>query len=984
MKTLAKILVILAVLMAATPASAWIHGAPASAERPLLARLYSGWPQQNSFFPLGVFFLLTARTGANDNITSICQIGSTVPATGTTCSGGTQITTGYPAISGQTNYGRDATNCPASPTTITQATGTAMTGAANMGANVFVVLDGQNGSGSWPEGFGCDYGETTLAYVNGMYIIGGTAGSPAHYPLTDPLDDTSFWSVNSQITTAVRTYTGATGQNGAPTLIGHFAYDEPTCPTSAGAPKYVDDSIGSWINLNYFDKVDSAAASVGTRPTYSNQFGAWVRGPFGSGGPSRTQSAGLVFAFPCGTNPSWTTCPNTADGNAFTNYAGFYCNYNSTTTLSPQAMFMRGLQRQGIGTYDDYTQINVGLSTGYLYGAVSDGVYPNDRIYLQALTMTNMVKMGCPANGTGTNGGSGQYSSSPVVTVNGLSSGENNCSVNNAQSYWATIEAASDALATQGNTINVNLVASSPTITINTTGCSFTCPSFGVASAPNCTFGTPACSAWVGIGVTDATAYLEVLDPTCANVHITPNLVGGQVTSYTINNAGTGCSSSPISFVANAGTKTLSASATLTVSGGSIATAVPVGLGSGYTTASVSITSTAGGGGAITANIVGGQITSYTVTSPGSGYSGVSLHVTGDGTGALASAVVSGGNITAAVPTGYGYNYAGGTNCIPFGTTIASVPGPGPRSATATLSTKIGTSAGCTVTDQKIAIVDNPDNIVTHGFMTACRYSLGNEDMNICPNDGRRFRTTALDVTAEAWEAIIAGARGILWFQQDACSNEWGLGGNSGVGCLQNVYYAGQAAANISLLAMQYENLLIKNYATQINASVLGACSPDYVPIVGSGAQAGTDMMNTDPGTHTFPYCTNGILTLQSNVKSYPAEAMITHPGSGLTGPYYLFTEALRCSEQNCHSVTGTLPAGVTWDNTSGGTITYTLAGLGGKTATVIYDSACHFLALTPCKETNTHVLDGGGGFSELLGNGGDNTNYEVVIYSIQ
>jgi hypothetical protein len=63
------------------------------------------------------------------------------------------------------------------------------------------------------------------------------------------------------------------------------------------------------------------------------------------------------------------------------------------------------------------------------------------------------------------------------------------------------------------------------------------------------------------------------------------------------------------------------------------------------------------------------------------------------------------------------------------------------------------------------------------------------------------------------------------------------------------------------------------------------------------------------------------------------------------------------------------------------GTLTFSLSGLAGKTATVVYDSDARY---DPgySELGNTFPLSSAGAFSDLFGKQGD--NYQVKIYSIQ
>jgi hypothetical protein len=64
----------------------------------------------------------------------------------------------------------------------------------------------------------------------------------------------------------------------------------------------------------------------------------------------------------------------------------------------------------------------------------------------------------------------------------------------------------------------------------------------------------------------------------------------------------------------------------------------------------------------------------------------------------------------------------------------------------------------------------------------------------------------------------------------------------------------------------------------------------------------------------------------------------------------------------------------------TGATFTYTLAGLAGKTAEVIYDSDGVY-DNSHTSHGSTFVLNGAGQFSDLLGANGD--DYQVKAYAI-
>ena len=103
--------------------------------------------------------------------------------------------------------------------------------------------------------------------------------------------------------------------------------------------------------------------------------------------------------------------------------------------------------------------------------------------------------------------------------------------------------------------------------------------------------------------------------------------------------------------------------------------------------------------------------------------------------------------------------------------------------------------------------------------------------------------------------------------------------------------------------------------------------------------------------------CSNGILAMSTSNPAVPGVAMVkTHNGNT-----YLFAE----SDAN---------------STNGATFTYTLSGLAGDTATVVYDSDAHYDSGNSSMGA-THTLDGSGSFSDNLGANGD--NYQVKIYEI-
>ncbi len=132
------------------------------------------------------------------------------------------------------------------------------------------------------------------------------------------------------------------------------------------------------------------------------------------------------------------------------------------------------------------------------------------------------------------------------------------------------------------------------------------------------------------------------------------------------------------------------ATATATVSGGTV-TALTVGSGgSGYTVAPAVVISNGGGTGATaTATISGGVVTGLTITNAGSGYTSNPTVTLAVGAGATATATIAGGVITALTVTNGGANYT-----VPPSVTFTGTPGSG---ATATATIANGVVTGLTL-----------------------------------------------------------------------------------------------------------------------------------------------------------------------------------------------------------------------------------------------------------------------------------------------
>jgi hypothetical protein len=121
-------------------------------------------------------------------------------------------------------------------------------------------------------------------------------------------------------------------------------------------------------------------------------------------------------------------------------------------------------------------------------------------------------------------------------------------------------------------------------------------------------------------------------------------VLGSGVTSYTINSPGSGMTNGNTNFTVPGGTFTQAATALVTVAGGAVTAVVPacgswVGMGSGYTGTSFSFTF---GNATITANI-SGYVAAVPVTSSSDDFTSIpTVTITGNGTGATMTAIMSG------------------------------------------------------------------------------------------------------------------------------------------------------------------------------------------------------------------------------------------------------------------------------------------------------------------------------------------------------
>lgn len=155
------------------------------------------------------------------------------------------------------------------------------------------------------------------------------------------------------------------------------------------------------------------------------------------------------------------------------------------------------------------------------------------------------------------------------------------------------------------------------------------------------------------------------------------------ISALNISNAGAGYDEAPTITISGGGGYGAKAVATVT-KGVKLTVSAP---GQNYTNALVSIAAPSSGGvrATATATIVGGEVTGVTVTNPGSGYtSAPEVTITGDGTGAAASAELAGRLFEVVLTNpGFGYSVAPAIN----------VGAPLPGGTQAVVSATLGTVA---------------------------------------------------------------------------------------------------------------------------------------------------------------------------------------------------------------------------------------------------------------------------------------------------
>jgi hypothetical protein len=205
---------------------------------------------------------------------------------------------------------------------------------------------------------------------------------------------------------------------------------------------------------------------------------------------------------------------------------------------------------------------------------------------------------------------------------------------------------------------------------------------------------------------------------------------------------------------------------------------------------------------------------------------------------------------------------------------------------------------------------------------------------NLCVVNGNEYRPTPAQVNAEVWMSLISGANGIEYFCHDSSSDFF---------CMGDV--AGGAAATVTQANLTYINHNLERFILTLNAPTIGICA--------------MQVMDYASGVQTVRHsCTDRMLTMATGNDAVPGLAMVKQ----LDGVVYLFAQSDRRSQ-------------------AGASFTYTLTGMGGRTAEIIYDSAEHYDPLHSVKGRK-FALSASGQFSDVLGQNGD--DYQVKIYAIK
>ena len=241
-------------------------------------------------------------------------------------------------------------------------------------------------------------------------------------------------------------------------------------------------------------------------------------------------------------------------------------------------------------------------------------------------------------------------------------------------------------------------------------------------------------------------------------------------------------------------------------------------------------------------------------------------------------------------------------------------------------------SAPATATGAKQSVTLT-GGVIYHGHGSSCVRGI-----NLCLATGQEYRATPAEVNAEVWNSLIAGATGIEWFCQDGISQAFCLGGNDGT-------KQGRDDARAVADNLRYIDGVLASQGAMLNSPVSGRCMMDTEDYV-------TDAVKT------VATCSGGNLTLTTSKPSVPGLAL-AHVFGDAT---FLLAQSDRRS-----------PAGAAF--------TFKLAGLAGKTATVVYDSNARYDP--PHAALNaTFKLGADARFSDTLGANGD--DYQVKIYAIR
>ena len=221
-----------------------------------------------------------------------------------------------------------------------------------------------------------------------------------------------------------------------------------------------------------------------------------------------------------------------------------------------------------------------------------------------------------------------------------------------------------------------------------------------------------------------------------------------------------------------------------------------------------------------------------------------------------------------------------------------------------------------------------------------------NSTTNLCAQ-GNEQRATPEQVNSAAFEDVINGAAGVLWFCPDSVTGIAACLGGGADGNSSECSPTCGEAANLT-----YVDSTLESYAPELDAPDVGYCRMISDEIGGTAK-------------YSPPYstCSGGDLTLSTSNPDEPIVGMTKVVG----GNTYLFVMA---------------------DHGSGSTTaTYTVSGEGGQTATLVYDSAPHYDTSLSNDVGDTFGLNGSGQFTDTLagdtGNAPNAIGYQVKVYEI-